>query len=568
MKTAGFIVGMMGFIPAALAQDPNLPSPVPNLQTLPANSYIIAMDNTHQQNSAGVFNYKAYGLIVHLLNNNTKVKWVITAGKAKDATDISVNAIRIKPTLGSNASFNFKAGPFVIFSSDTAGVASLVENFNSAISNANDKVKIYRTTAATTVDIRYDLTGFIPKAAVLTDGGNQAIHMNYFAVCNVPSSNYMLLQGIQLATSCFTFASEPHNSRTGQEVDEAIAGIKTFVQMGGNFLAQCEAVQTYENSSIGRFQTTTGITDANSTAGTAISYPNPDLSFSQFEGSYSVSKGGSLQNWRINATGTNNYHSHARATADNTVIGASVSKHYSGPGGLVFYIGNHRFDDQLTTLTSVNGLRMYMNAFLTPAGINNSCNIGEPTYLLPTRLLSFYGTLNEKKHTVLSWKMSGNESVECFEVQRKIHSDFKTVAFVLGSHRPGEEMYSFRESVFSSDTLQYRLKIIYRSQKISYSGILFIHKETTSDLPATPQLVVLNNPVHSFLRFRMPANSPKEMNVSIMNITGQKIWNQKIPAAEANRLIQLPLPAFLQRGMYVLCVQNANTCYRVKFDKL
>lgn len=48
----------------------DLPSPVANLQTLVAGSYVIPMDNTLQQNAGGYFNLKTYGLIVHLLNNN------------------------------------------------------------------------------------------------------------------------------------------------------------------------------------------------------------------------------------------------------------------------------------------------------------------------------------------------------------------------------------------------------------------------------------------------------------------------------------------------------------------
>jgi hypothetical protein len=567
MKTLGLCAMICFVMLRSTAQNTDLPSPTPNLQTLPANSYVIAMDNTNQKNNANVFNYKAYGLIVHLLNNNKKVKWVITAGKAKDATDISVNATRIKPTLGSAANFNFKAGPFVIFASDTAGVAALVDGFNAAISNANDKIKMYRTNASTSADIRYDLTGFIPKAAVLTDGGNQAIHMNYFAVCNVPTTNYSLLTGTQLTATCYSFASEPHNSKTGSAVDQAIASIKTFVQFGGNFLAQCEAVNNYENNPGGRFQTTTGITDANSNAGTAISYPNPDLSFSQFEGSYNISKGGSLKNWRINAAGTNNYHSHARATADNTVIGASVSKHFSGAGGLVFYIGNHQFDDDLTTQTSVNGLRMYMNAFLTPTTINRSCNMGEPTYPLPSRLIFFQGDVNEKNTVQLWWKITGNETIERFDVQRSINnSPFQTIASVFGTLHPGEEIYSLKETTASLTQLQYRLKMINRDQVVSYSRILLINKVP---LPASTdsRLILGSNPVNTDLRFQLPVAGSEIMDVKIYDVTGRLKLTKKLNAGEAMNMISIPLPATMSRGLYILSVSNASAHYSAKFEK-
>ena len=76
----------------------SLPSPTANLKTLAAGSYVIAMDNTNQANSNNEFNLKSYGLVVYLLNNNVKIKWVIKAGKLKDGVDFSVNASRLKPT--------------------------------------------------------------------------------------------------------------------------------------------------------------------------------------------------------------------------------------------------------------------------------------------------------------------------------------------------------------------------------------------------------------------------------------------------------------------------------------
>ena len=93
--------------------------------------------------SGANFNLKAYGLLVHLLNNNVKLKWIIKPGKLKDANDFSVNASRVKPTTSAGANLDFAGGPFVIFQQDTTGVAALVQAFNGAAST--DDVKIYKT---------------------------------------------------------------------------------------------------------------------------------------------------------------------------------------------------------------------------------------------------------------------------------------------------------------------------------------------------------------------------------------------------------------------------------------
>src|SRR5688500_9811792 len=83
------------------ANSQNLLNPAANLQVLPAGSYIIPMDNTLQSETtlgiAGKFNLTSYGLIVHLLNYNVKIKWVIKAGKTKDQVDFTASAQMILP---------------------------------------------------------------------------------------------------------------------------------------------------------------------------------------------------------------------------------------------------------------------------------------------------------------------------------------------------------------------------------------------------------------------------------------------------------------------------------------
>src|SRR5687767_4596144 len=75
------VISFLGIIQLN-AQD--LPGPAANLTTLPTGSYIIPMDNTYQFNGSSLFNIKAYGLVVHLLNSGIRVQWAIKAGKAKE----------------------------------------------------------------------------------------------------------------------------------------------------------------------------------------------------------------------------------------------------------------------------------------------------------------------------------------------------------------------------------------------------------------------------------------------------------------------------------------------------
>lgn len=382
----------------AYAIGQELPSPAANTMVMPQDSYVIAMDNTWQATAGPLpanrnFNLKAYGLVVYLLNNNIKVKRIIRAGKAKDGVDFSASCRQLKPVAELNPQVrDFKAGPFVVFGPDLlrVNIDQLIDNYNnnangiSGITHDSAKVKVYKTASDVTVDVRHDLTGFKPKAAILTDGGNAPIHLTYLNLAGVPLNNYSVEVNNDLAVSCFTFASEPHND---YQVSSVVDNIKSFVQAGGNFLAQCVTVAVYE--SLGKFQSTAGITVANATP-LATHYPNADLSMAQFEGGFNINNGGSLKNWRYGISAFANG-AHAYATNTNgfvngtSLIGASGSKLTSSglPGGMVFYLGNHSFSN-INDYNHLNGMRMYLNALLTPANIKNilsysfaaDCNAG------------------------------------------------------------------------------------------------------------------------------------------------------------------------------------------------
>jgi hypothetical protein len=544
------------------AQNTDLPNPTANLQTLPNGSYVIAMDNTLQVNSSADFNLKAYGLVVYLLNNSVRVKWAIKAGKAKDAADFSVTADRFKPSfVAGGAAKNFKGGPFVIFASDTSGVASLIDAFyTSGAITGLDRPQVYRTTAAVAnVDIRYDLSGFKPKAAILTDGGNQALHIAYMTAASIPTQSYVTSAGADLLTTCVTFASEPHNKNTGAAVNAAISAIRNFVSVGGNFLAQCEAIDNYENNPLGRFQTTGGIKAANVGIGSGLIYPNPDLSFSQFEGAYDASQGGSLKNWRILGSPANNEHDHAIGDGtDNDVIGASVSKLFAGKGGLVFYIGNHSFANN--TLVGINGIRMYMNAFLTPSNTDCPSSVFK---VLPVRLEQFTaqksGDLN-----LLKWTVASNQTGDRFEIEKSadgIH--FTTAAVMFASQKMNSETYSFKDMDNTAGTVYYRLAMINKDQSLTYSSIVSLK----SGILTTNALKLSQNPVEGQLQFYYAAPANGNASITIYNLTGARVYSTQVDCKQGTNEIALNIQGKVAPGFYILEAAGNATKITSKFIK-
>ncbi len=356
---AACLIGALAAAAVHPASAQDLPGPAPNLEVIPAGSLVIPMDNAHQTLVAP-FNIKAYGLVNNLLQNRIAVKWAIRAGKVKDGIDFTANAARIAPTAQAPASIDFRAGPFIVHRTYAAAALPLITAFG-------NNVVVYQLTQDATVDVRYTLT-FRPKIAV--NSVNSAIHTDILTRAGI--SNYDVVNDFSLlAGSCYTLACEPHNSSTA-----GVAAINGFVLDGGNMIAQCQSVDTYENNTPGGYLSTAGIVTNN--LGNGLAYPNPDLSFSQYEGSLAASPGGAIEDWRL-AAGSSlkaNAHVHADNTGASPATWAATAQktYFGGRGGMVFYLGGHQYGN--ADLAHSNGERMFLNAVMTPPTRPAACNLG------------------------------------------------------------------------------------------------------------------------------------------------------------------------------------------------
>ena len=351
------------------AADPDLPGAAANVESIPSGSLVIPMDNS-KQNLVAPFNLKAYGLVNHLLWNNVPVKWAIAAGKAKDGIDFSGTAERVLPTAVAAGPLDFRGGPFIVTPEWASFALSLASSYGS-------QVAVYRLTAGTTADVRYTLTQK-RKIAALDDGGNADIHTTILDEAGfVLGTHYDVILATTLLTvnanSCYTMVSEPHFGETAPNSDPQAQAVRAFLNSGGNFLAQCAGLITYENNPThGHFLTTLGV-DSNNLNET-LTYPNADLSYSQFEGVL-IDPGGSERDFRLAAGSAlhNNGHAHAQNTPTTNTWAATAAKLTGGIGSIVYYLGGHDFAG--STIGEVNGRRMYLNAVMTPGARPGNCGL-------------------------------------------------------------------------------------------------------------------------------------------------------------------------------------------------
>lgn len=365
-------------------------------QVVPAGSLVIAMDNT-KQNIGSLFNLKAYGLAVKLLHSEIPLKWVIRAGKAKDAVDFTATASRIAPTAIAATALSFSGGPIIIHRAYAARAKPIITSFGG-------NVAVYELTQDVVMDVRHELQ-FKPKPWV--NNTNASIATKTLIEAGI--SDYIVGDQSTISpTSCYTIIVEPHNTST-----TAAPAIRSFLEAGGNFYAQCASVVAFENHSSGRYMTTAGFTLSNTNA--SLTYPYPAEPFSQFIGDLDPAPGGSEQDFRLATGSTFNSYSSIHAQS----IGVTPLTFSQGRGGVglsiggrVFYSGGH--DHSGTDLPNINLRRMFLNAVLTPALRPAACNFVVATPDL-TAQKAIGGTLQEEYNGVYTISVTNSGSAATAE---------------------------------------------------------------------------------------------------------------------------------------------------------
>jgi len=277
-------------------------------------------------------------------------------------------------------SFQFISGPMVISPSDTTAARTVLNSYNTPLLAA-EKIKIYKTAESISADVRYTLT-HKPYIAVYNDGGNQAIHIAYLTAAGIGVSRYQALaSGTAIDTlSCFTFSSEPHWDHVGDPytTNDALRvnNLKFFLETGGNFLAQCIAVEAFEEYQANNFQSTNGFFESGD-AGTALNlqYTNSDIAIMQIHGGF-LDDGGSLNSWALNTGSSWKSPTYKGIYFLKNVIGDAALDtlvHVSATkivppdqiGGNLTYLSGHNYDG--STIDQINGRRIYLNNLFVPA---------------------------------------------------------------------------------------------------------------------------------------------------------------------------------------------------------
>ena len=551
-----FLILLIGNVSFLSAQD--IPGASPSLQTAPAGTLVIAMDNTNQATSVinaatgtYLFNLRAYGLVTLFRNAGIYVKWVINTGKAKDGIDFTGIAERLYPSYVAPQSLDFRAGPFLIFPSDSVGADYLIQWFNYVWPDSA-KVKVYRLTADVDVDVRYTLTN-PPRIALLHDSCD--IHRNFLEIASMPTANYDCLPNASgLITGCYSIVTIPHSVSTDLAAFDSDS-IYNFVMAGGNMLAGCEGIETFEG--LRRYQSTAGTITKGVGNGhnNNVFYDNVDMAYAQFQGTYRPRTRGALQVWRYNSATTNNFYPVVRSRPTAAGIdhyAAGVSKMTSDLGSLVFYHGNHEFftrDCHTCVSTDVfneqeiNGIRLYLNAVQIPTKII-------PCVILDVKLGTFTATKQRDETVLLNWNTFSENDNNYFIIEHSIDGkNFTGIAKRLSNGNTSSGYnYDYIHTTPVNGTNFYRLKMVDVNGRAEYSSIrrVIFGKDNYS-------ITIFPNPAKNKATLMLDAKDGEELFIKLVDGAGRMAKQQIVIVR--NQQSELNLEG-VQSGVFVVIATN------------
>lgn len=252
------------------------------------------------------------------------------------------------------------------------------------------RVRVYRVTVPTSVDVRHILTHKPTPVYGSANGGfGGAVHAELYETALI--TNYGVVNDNTVsAATCSTIATQPHSEAPQTFVDN----YRDFVESGGNLLLQCRSVSSFENfNPDGFFQTTAGWSTGDEDGN--VLFPNGDMPFSQFLGNFDDNQEGAVEDWQLNggslANGTFAVVQNTAGDGTTPILNysATVSKvgNPGRPGGVVFALRGHNYfrdDNNSVSLnaTRYNAQRMILNSLFVPVTRENpacdNINLGFP----------------------------------------------------------------------------------------------------------------------------------------------------------------------------------------------
>lgn len=173
---------------------------------------------------------------------------------------------------------------------------------------------------------------------------------------------------------------------------------------------------------------------------------------------------------------------------------------------------------------------------------------------LPLHLTEFTGR-ESNGGALLNWKTTNEENTSRFEIERSEDGrSFTKIGTVTAKNIAGTNIYQYTDVEVKSGVRYYRLKMIDRDAKSTYSQVVRIGSDKVEMISVYP------NPASDYFTLTLPSAIPAR--ISVFNNRGEKIFQKQVEGTNIPVSIST-----LTRGTYVVQVVQGEKTYTEKIVK-
>ncbi len=183
---------------------------------------------------------------------------------------------------------------------------------------------------------------------------------------------------------------------------------------------------------------------------------------------------------------------------------------------------------------------------------------------LPLKLISFSGNV-QNQQGILNWRTASETNTYQFVVEKSIDGkEYTTIGNVKAAgFSANVKVYNFTDNSLKAGANYYRLKMVDKDGKYTYSNIVVLKNDGEI---ASPQVV--NNPFGNYIDIRFAKIPEGEVTLQLRNASGTLLKTQRFANISQNTLrVKVGDARLLSKSIYVLSIFTQNQTYTFRVMK-
>ena len=174
-------------------------------------------------------------------------------------------------------------------------------------------------------------------------------------------------------------------------------------------------------------------------------------------------------------------------------------------------------------------------------------------YITPIVLpisLQYFNGISKNGGVNLSWKTSVEINANSFEIE-KLSNTWTKIGTVAAANVNGTS-YAFTDYKATNGSNSYRLKLVDKDGKSSYSSVITVNASVSNSLKLYPTLVNGNS-----INIEFGQQNAAKATIKILSISGKILQQNTVDVNAGNTVLKQTLPT-LARGTYLVSVNTAQ----------